>query len=58
MSRTMRKMQNAEMMTGVRMLSNFGNFLRMLEALVTGPRTSHWISARRISAKPRVAMAR
>ena len=58
MSRTMSAMQNAASSTGVSTLSNFGNFLRMLEAFVTGPRTSHWIIARRISAKPSVAIAR
>ena len=40
MSRTMSAMQNAASSTGVSTLSNFGNFLRMLEAFVTGPRSS------------------
>ena len=51
-------MQTAEMITGVKMLLKEGKLLKMFEPFVTGPKTSHWIRARSISAKPSVAMAR
>ena len=35
-----------------------GKLLSILAPLVMGPRVCHWKMARRISAKPRVAMAR
>ena len=38
--------------------TQLGDMLSGKEPLVTGPRTSHWNTARMISAKPRVAMAR
>ena len=39
-------------------LEKMGKDLIMLAPLVTGPSFCHWKMARRISAKPRVAMAR
>ena len=39
-------------------LLKVGIWVIMLAPLVTGPRAGHWKMARRISAKPRVAMAR
>ena len=39
-------------------LEKVGKLFRALAPLVTGPSLSHWNTARMISAKPRVAMAR
>ena len=39
-------------------LLKVGIWVIMLAPLVTGPRACHWKTARMISAKPRVAMAR
>ena len=39
-------------------LENVGKFFNALAPLVTGPSGSHWNTARMISAKPSVAMAR
>ena len=39
-------------------LEKVGKFFRALAPLVTGPSLSHWNTARMISPKPRVAMAR
>ena len=39
-------------------LEKVGKFFRALAPLVTGPSLSHWNTARIISPKPRVAMAR
>ena len=58
MSSTIKPIQMADTMNGNKMESKLANFFSRLEALVRGPTCFHWMMARIISAKPRVAMAR